>query len=85
MTSFPLPTRLPANICRGMVAKPIGGQTAFDQVEAGVAAGNKIDDPRPNNRPDHLGNDVRDHLRGGKTSPNTQANGDRGFKWQPER
>ena len=30
-----------------MVAKPIGGQAAFDQVEAGLAAGNKIDDPAP--------------------------------------
>src|SRR5262245_26860147 len=63
-----------------MLAKPIGGQTAFDHVEAGLATGNKIDDPRSNNRPDHLGNDIRDHLRGGETSPYAQANGDRGIQ-----
>src|SRR4029450_13137084 len=63
-----------------MLAKPIGGQTALDQVEADLATGNKTDDPRSNNRPDHLDNDVREHLRGWKTSPNTQANGNRGIQ-----
>src|SRR5215470_13625750 len=63
-----------------MVAKSVGGKTIFDYIEAGLATGNKIDDPRSNNRPDHLGNDIRDHLRGGKTSPNTQANRDRGIQ-----
>src|SRR5215467_13187875 len=63
-----------------MVGIPIGGQAALDQVEAVLAAGNNIDDPRSNNRPDHLGNDVGDHLRGGKTSPDAQANGYRGVQ-----
>src|SRR5215831_6238506 len=63
-----------------MVAKPIGGQATFDQVEVGLAAGNKIDDTRSNNRPDYLGDDVREQIRGWKTFPNVQANGDRGVQ-----
>src|SRR5438445_9993960 len=63
-----------------MVAKPIGGEAAFNQVEVGLAAGNEIDDTRPNDRPDHLGDDVREQIRGWKTFPDIQANGDRGVQ-----
>ena len=59
---------------------PLAARPLLTRSKPTCAAGNKIDDPRSNNRPDHLGNDVRDHIRGGKTSPNTQANGDRGIQ-----
>src|SRR5512145_1496642 len=63
-----------------MLAKPVGGKTALDQVEVGLAAGNKVDGTRRNHCPDHLGDDVREHLRGGKTFPDAQANGDCGVQ-----
>src|SRR5262245_17126397 len=60
-----------------MLTIPIGAQGVFGQEEAGLAAGNIVKDPRRNNRPDHLGDDVWDQIRGGKTSPDVQTNGDR--------
>src|SRR5262245_40660245 len=63
-----------------MVAEPIGAQGAFDHIEVDTAAGNKIDDTRRNNRPDHLGDDVREPIRGWKTFPHAQTNGDRGVQ-----
>src|SRR4029450_7118260 len=63
-----------------MGVKPVGGQTTFGQVEVGLANGNKVDDTRSNNRPDHLGNDIREHIRARKTFPNIEANGDRGIQ-----
>src|SRR5689334_11437045 len=66
-----------------MVAKSIGGQATFGQVEVGLAAGNKIDDTRANHRPDHLGDDVWEQIRGWKTFPDVQTNGDRGVQVTP--
>src|SRR5215510_15174532 len=63
-----------------MLTIPIGAQGVLGQEEVGLAVGNEVNDPRRDNRPDHLGDDVWDQIRGGKPSPDVQTNGDRGVQ-----